>query len=58
MGRVRVFSVTTGASDQAPFPHALSTKALADGMPLKEFKAQRKKMWRDKTRAENKKAVS
>lgn len=41
-GRVREGEVTRGKSDEVP-PGAMSTRALADGMPLHEFKAQRRK---------------
>lgn len=49
LGRMKLGEVTRGKSDPPP-PHVMDTRPLADGMPLKEFKRQRreqavKKRW-------------
>ena len=46
MGRVKLGEVTRGGSD-SPFPGALDTRAIADGMPVEEFRARRAKLHRD-----------
>jgi hypothetical protein len=43
--------VSRGKSDPRP-PGVLDTRALAEGMPLKEWKQKRAEYWRDKDRAE------
>ena len=45
-------AVRTGKSDPPPSFKALDTSKLADGMKLKEFRAERRKMWDDVRRAE------
>lgn len=50
-------SVSTGKSDERPHSGIMDTRALADGMPVKEWKAKRSKMWRDKDIAENKREL-
>jgi hypothetical protein len=46
-GRVRATEVVRGKADPAPTPHALDTRALAEGMDLGEFKERRARMWND-----------
>jgi len=55
MGRVRLTEVARGKADDKPTPLALDTQALADGMPMKEWKARRASMWRTHDYAEFKK---
>ena len=50
-------SVNRGKSDERP-PGVMDTRALADGKPLSEWKAERKAYWRDKDLAENKKLIA
>jgi hypothetical protein len=57
LGRIKRGEVTRGKADEKPTPFALDTEALADGMPLKEWKERRAKMWRAKDYAEFKKNV-
>lgn len=52
LGRVKLGEVTRGKVEPAPSPYALDTQPLADGMPLGEFKKQRRKLWDDKRRAD------
>jgi hypothetical protein len=42
-GRMKLGEVTQGKNDTALPPHIMSTEALADGMPMAEWKAGRKK---------------
>lgn len=56
-GHVKRGEVTRGRNDEKPTPLALDTEALADGMPLKEWKARRQAMWRAHDYAEFKKNV-
>lgn len=51
-GRVKLGEVMRGKVEAAPSPYALDTQPLADGMPLSEFKARRRKLWDDKRRAD------
>lgn len=50
IGRVRLGEVGRGKSDPPPSPIALDTRALADGMPLHEWKQRRRAMWNDHDR--------
>ena len=50
LGRVKRGEVTQGKVEAAPSPYALDTRPLADGMPLREWKAQRSKLWNEKRR--------
>lgn len=52
VGRVKLGEVSRGKSDGAPFPHALKTEALADGQSMSEFRANRRKVWAERRRAE------
>lgn len=51
LGRVKLGEVSRGKIEKPPTPAALDTEALADGMPLAEFKAKRRAMWADRDRA-------
>lgn len=44
-----------GKNDEKPFPEAMDTEPLADGMPLHEWKKQRAEMWNAHDYAEFKK---
>lgn len=50
-GRVKLGEVTRGKVAEGP-EHYLDTRPLAEGMPLKEFKERRKKVWRERRRKE------
>ena len=50
--------VVRGKSDERPHGGVLDTRALADGMPLQEWKAKRREYWRNKDLAENKRELS
>lgn len=47
VGRVKLGEVQQGKFEPPPTPGALDTRALADGMPYREWKAQRDKYRRD-----------
>lgn len=51
-------AVARGGIAEKPFPHALDTEPLADGMPLAEWKAKRRALHVDQRRAAIKKAIS
>ena len=42
-GRMKLGEVTQGKNDQPLPPHIMSTEALADGMPLAEWKEKNRK---------------
>lgn len=44
-GSVKLGEVSRGKSDAKPGPMALDYRELAEGMPMSEFKAKRKKLW-------------
>ena len=46
-GRPAFISARRGKNEEKPFPTAMDTEALADGMPMHEWKAQREKIWND-----------
>jgi hypothetical protein len=46
-GRVKLGEVSRGKSDPKPGPTALDYSELAEGMPMAEFRAKRKRLWRD-----------
>lgn len=37
--------VTRGRNDAKPHPDAMDTRAIAEGQPIHEWKAERKKVW-------------
>lgn len=41
-------AVTQGKVNDKPFPHAMDTQPLADGMPLAEWKRRRAEIWEAK----------
>ncbi len=43
-------AVSQGKVSSAPVPLALDTQALADGMPMAEWKARRAKLWNNEDR--------
>jgi hypothetical protein len=47
-----------GKPAERPYPHAMDTEKLADGMADAEWKRHRAKVWEDKTRRENRAKVS
>lgn len=49
---VKVQPVSRGKSDPLP-PKALDTRALADGMPIQEFKRKRSELWRNERFKQN-----
>lgn len=57
LGRVRLAETTRGKVEAAPTPYHLDTRELGEGMPLKEWKAKRRKVWRDHRIAQNRKAL-
>lgn len=56
LGKVRIAEVTRGRSEAPPTKHALTTRDLAEGMPMKEWKAKRAAL-RDERRRAKIKAV-
>jgi hypothetical protein len=55
-GRVKIAEVQRGKSDERP-PWALNTEALADGMPMKEWRALQDKKDRDWRIKKNREAL-
>lgn len=53
-GKVQTATVSTGRSDPRPHPGIMDTRAIADGMPVKEWKRERSKYWRDRRHREGK----
>lgn len=49
--------VSMGKSDERPHDGILDTRAIADGMPLKEWKAKRKEYWLKKDMDANKREL-
>ena len=49
--RIDHLSFVRGKSAEKPTPLAMDTRPLAEGMPLKEWKARRRKLWRDHDRS-------
>lgn len=47
VARSSLVSFARGKGDEPP-PYATTTAALADGMPLSEWKANRRKLWKDR----------
>lgn len=50
LGRVKLGEVSRGKVEAPPNPYALDTRLLGEGMPLSEFRKQRKKLWTEKKR--------
>jgi len=55
---MKLGEVTQGKNDTEMPPHIMSTKELADGMPMSEWKAGRAKKRQEERRAWSKKQVS
>lgn len=47
VGANKVSAVSMGKSDSPPAPTATDTTALGEGMPVKEWKRGRRKLWRE-----------
>ncbi len=54
VGRVKLGEVSRGKSDKAPTPYHLDMTELGEGMPLKEWKAKRRKFWQEHNWKRNK----
>lgn len=50
-------SASRGANDAKPHAMTMDTRPLAEGMPLKEWKAARKKLWAEQDRKRVKKEM-
>ena len=55
--RVRAVETTRGKSEAPPTPMALTTRDLAEGMPINEWKAKRAKLHKERRRAQIKAAM-
>ena len=55
-GKVKIAEVQRGKSDERP-PWALNTEALADGMPMHEWRAKQDKLDRDRRIKKNREAL-
>lgn len=44
--------VSRAKSDERPGPATFDTRAIADGMPVAEWRKRRKKLWRDRSYAQ------
>lgn len=58
MGRMALGNVVRGKSDGPRHHRDLTTAALADGMPLSEWKANRRKMWANERLRQTRQALS
>jgi hypothetical protein len=47
MGRVKLASASQGKVAEKPHHLSLDTRELGEGMPLKEWKAKRQKLWHE-----------
>jgi hypothetical protein len=57
-GRLKLGEVSRGKNDQPLPPHILSTEALADGMPMSEWKGIQKKKRIEERWADNRASIA
>jgi hypothetical protein len=58
MGKVRMVEAARGTADTRPGPLAFDTRAIAEGQPISEWRAQREKAWNEVRHKQNKELLN